>query len=361
MSSGMKTKRNRWRSVATVGLGAIAATWSGGLWWRQVSAAPHQGQDGDPPVLRFAVPTGAPLSAIARELEAAGAIRSALALRLWLEWQNRMAGQPKVLQAGTYDLSLGWSLAEVVAAMQRSRSSEVRVTIPEGWNLQDIGQRLAAQGGFSNEAFQAAARNPQTWQTYTWLPPDLTSLEGYLFPDTYQLPAGNLTPEAAIGILLRRFEEVGLPMYQTYRQRTADPLSLHEWVTLASIVEKESVLDSERRTIAGVFTERLQRGMRLEADPTVEYALGVRQTKEQPLTLAQVRTESPYNTYLVAGLPPGPIAAPGKASLAATSDPEPTEYLYFMARYDGSHIFSRTLAEHERAIAQVEAQLQNRN
>jgi len=360
MSLGMRTKKTRGWGLLAVGLGTLGIGWGSSLWWLQVSAAPYQGQDGDPPVLRFAVPAGAPLSAIAQELEAAGAIRSALALRLWLEWQNRIAGQPKVLQAGTYDLSLGWSLAEVVAIMQQARAEEVRVTIPEGWSLRDMGSYFAAQGLFSDEAFQAAVRDPQIWRRYTWLPANLTSLEGYLFPDTYQLPT-KLTPEQAIDAMLRRFEEVALPLYRTYQQRQANPLSLHEWVTLASIVEKESVLASERRTIAGVFTERLRRGMRLEADPTVEYALGIRQTKEQPLTLAQVRTESPYNTYLVAGLPPGPIAAPGKASLAATADPEPTEYLYFMARYDGSHIFSRTLAEHERAIAQVEAQLRNGN
>ncbi|MGQ9864702.1 MAG: endolytic transglycosylase MltG [Pseudanabaenaceae cyanobacterium] len=357
----MRTKKAKGWGWFAVGLGTLGLGWGSSLWWLQVSAAPYQDQDGDPPILRFAVPAGASLSAIARELEAAGAIRSALALRLWLEWQSRVAGRPQILQAGTYDLSLGWSLAEVVAAMQQSRADEVRVTIPEGWNLQNMGQYFAAQGLFSDEAFQAAVRDPQIWRRYTWLPANLSSLEGYLFPDTYHLAVANLTPAVAIDAMLRRFEEVALPLYRDYQQRNANPLGLHEWVTLASIVEKEAVLASERRTIAGVFTERLRRGMRLEADPTVEYALGIRQTKEQPLTLAQVRTESPYNTYLVTGLPPGPIAAPGKASLAATADPEPTEYLYFMARYDGSHIFSRTLAEHERAIAQVEAQLQTGN
>ncbi|MFQ3680198.1 MAG: endolytic transglycosylase MltG [Pseudanabaenaceae cyanobacterium] len=357
----MRTKKARGGPWLAIGLGTLGLGWGSSLWWLQVSAAPHQGQAGEPPTVRFAVPTGAPLSAIARELEAAGVIRSALALRLWLEWQSRVANQPKVLQAGTYDLSLGWSLAEVVAAMQQSRAAEVRLTVPEGWNLRDMGQYFAAQGWFSDEAFQAAVRNPQIWQRYTWLPANLTSLEGYLFPDTYQLAAANLSPTVVIDVMLRRFEEVALPLYRDYQQRTPNPLGLHEWVTLASIVEKEAVLPQERRLIAGVFWKRLQLGMPLGADPTVEYFLNIRQTPTRRLSFAEVRTPSPYNTYLNPGLPPGPIASPGLASLMATLDPEPTEYLYFVARYDGSHIFSRTLAEHERAIAQVEAQLQNRN
>ncbi len=127
-------------------------------------------------------------------------------------------------------------------------------------------------------------------------------------------------------------------------------------MTLASIVEKEAVVGSERPLIAGVFFSRLQKGMRLESDPTVEYALGIRQTADQPLTFAQVKTVSPYNTYLNPGLPPGPIASPGLASLKATLAPEKTDYLFFVARYDGTHVFSRTLQEHEAAVTKIRKQ-----
>jgi UPF0755 protein len=117
---------------------------------------------------------------------------------------------------------------------------------------------------------------------------------------------------------------------------------------------KRAVIATERKLIAGVFTKRLQEGMTLGADPTVEYGLGIRQTREKPLTLKQVNTPSPYNTYINPGLPPTPIAAPGLASLEATLYPENTDFLYFMARYDGTHIFSKTAAEHEAAIANVD-------
>lgn len=130
-------------------------------------------------------------------------------------------------------------------------------------------------------------------------------------------------------------------------------------MTLASIVEKESVVDEERGTIAGVFTNRLEQNIPLGADPTVEYGLGITQTPEQPLTWAQVGTPSPYNTYINPGLPPTPIASPGSASLEVTLNPEATEYLFFVARYDGTHVFSRTLAEHEAAKNAIRATFNN--
>ena len=128
-------------------------------------------------------------------------------------------------------------------------------------------------------------------------------------------------------------------------------------MTLASIIEKEAVVPQERARIAGVFLSRLHRGQRLQSDPTVEYSLGIRQTVAQPLTLAQVNTPSPYNTYLNSGLPPTPIASPGLASLRAALYPEKTPYLYFVARYDGTHIFSRTLSEHQAAQTAIRKQL----
>jgi UPF0755 protein len=131
------------------------------------------------------------------------------------------------------------------------------------------------------------------------------------------------------------------------------PYTLLQWVTLASIVEKEAVVSAERPQIASIFARRLRQNMPLGSDPTVEYALGVRQTPDHPLTLDQVNTPSPYNTYLNQGLPPTPIASPGLSSLQASLDPADTEYLYFVARYDGTHVFSKTLEEHEAAQAAI--------
>ena len=155
--------------------------------------------------------------------------------------------------------------------------------------------------------------------------------------------------------MLNRFEQVALPLYKQGRNQTQ--LNLLQWVTLASIVEKEAVVPQERSLIAGVFTNRLRQGQRLESDPTVEYGLGIRQTVDQPLTFAQVKTPSPYNTYLNPGLPPTPIASPGLASLKAVLYPEKTPYFYFVARYDGTHVFSRTLSEHLAAQAAIRKQI----
>jgi len=161
--------------------------------------------------------------------------------------------------------------------------------------------------------------------------------------------------------MLDRFEQVALKTYQENQAGTPKvKISLKDWVTLASIVEKEAVIESERRIISGVFWNRLKKNMRLEADPTVEYGLNIRQTPENPLTLEQVRTDSPYNTYLNEGLPPGAIASAGLASLKATLEPAATDYLFFVAKFDGSHVFSRTLEEHEKALQIIDKQIQKK-
>ena len=230
---------------------------------------------------------------------------------------------------------------------------QLSFTIPEGWSLQDMASYFEAQGFFPAKDFLAAA-SQVPYGYYPWLPSGLPHLEGFLYPDTYQIEGDRVNAEAVVKQMLSRFEQVALPLYQKDQKQTK--LDLKDWVTLASIVEKEAVIASERKRIAGVFSKRLQQRMNLGADPTVEYALGIRQTREKPLTFKQVETPSPYNTYINPGLPPTPIAAPGIASLEAALYPEDTEYLYFMARYDGTHIFSKTAAEHEAAIAQVDKQ-----
>ena len=215
-----------------------------------------------------------------------------------------------------------------------------------------------AEGFFSAQEFLAAVERFPTAQ-YAWLPvspPGSPPLEGFLYPDTYQVGGLPIQPEAVLKQMLDRFEQVALPLYekkqteQTQGQKLKQPaLSFTQWVTLASIVEKEAVIATERPRIAGVFTNRLRKKIPLGADPTVEYGLGIQQTPDQPLSLDQVRTPSAYNTYLNTGLPPTPIASPGLASLKAALNPENTDFLYFVARYDGTHVFSRTLAEHQAA------------
>jgi UPF0755 protein len=326
--------------------------WQGWRWWNWATAPVLSRQEAAEQnvadaAIQIEIPPGTSAQQIGDDLEAAGVIRSSTAWRLWTRVQgvrDRTGG----FQAGTYELSLTDPLGAIAESVWNGDVVQVSITIPEGWNIRQMGEYFEAQGLFAAEDFVAASQNVP-YEDYPWLPENLPHLEGFLYPDTYTLP-DPATPEAIIRQMLDQFEGVALPLYQP--EQTA--YSLLEWVTLASIVEKEAVVGDERGLIASVFARRLEEGMTLGADPTVEYALGIRQTPDQPLTLRDVNTPSPYNTYLNPGLPPTPIASPGVASLEASIAPADTEYLYFVARYDGTHVFSRTLAEHEAAQAQIQ-------
>jgi UPF0755 protein len=321
-------------SVAAAGVGA------GWLWWLR-AIAPVASQAN---AVTLEIPEGSAAESVGEKLLSAGLIRSMTAWKLWTK--AALARNPQgSFKTGTYDLSAQETLPEIAETIWTGKVKEISFTIPEGWSIQEMANYFAQLGWFSAQDFIAAAqRIPQ--DRFPWLP-QTTFLEGYLFPDTYQVPLEMRSPDAILNIMLKRFESQALPLYQ---QRQGSPdLSLKDWVTLSSIVEKEAVLPQERPLIAGVFWNRLQQGISLGSDPTVEYGLGIRQTPDQPLTLAQVKMPSPYNTYVNAGLPPTPIASPGLASLKAVLAPDKTDYLYFVARYDGTHVFSKTLADHERA------------
>lgn len=306
--------------------------------WVGVTAPPSLAPER---VVRLNVTPDTPANALILELKNQGVIRSGWAMRLWLKLSRQD------LQAGTYDFSSKQSLNEVVKQLDRAVVATNQVTIPEGWTIDEMGAYFSRLGYFSSSEFRSATTRATADYFPQWLPQDIETLEGFLFPDTYELPLQGTTPQAVVKMMTDRFEEVALPAYRTGNKTN---LSLKDWVTLSSIVEQEAVLQSERPTIAGVFWHRLQKNMPLESDPTVEYGLKISQTPETPLTLDQVRTPNPFNTYLNYGLPPHPIGSPGLASLEAALAPPPTDFLFFVARYDGSHIFSRTLEEHKQAI-----------
>jgi UPF0755 protein len=338
---------------ATLGVCA----WQGWLWWSWASSPVLSDASLTPTTLddatvQIEIPPGTSAQQIGNDLHAAGLIRSPFAWRLWIRWQTFTQRDGSFL-AGTYEISPTDSLEAIATQIWNGEVVHQSVTIPEGWTIQQMANELDAQGLFSAEEFIQATQTIPTDQ-YPWLPKNLTNLEGFLYPDTYQL-TDNSTAQSLVNQMLDRFEEVALPIYEAGRKES--PYSLLEWVTLASIVEKEAVVSSERPLIASVFAKRLREDIPLGADPTVEYALRIQQTPERPLTFDEVATPSPYNTYMNVGLPPGPIASPGLASLEASLNPEDTEFLFFMARYDGTHIFSRTLAEHEAAKALVDDEL----
>lgn len=329
--------------------------WQGWTWWSWVQSPPdldYPSTSQADKAVQIQISSGTAAQQIGYDLESAGIIRSANAWRLWTYWlkfQDAGGGY----QAGTYRLSPTQPLSQIAEKIWTGEVMQLSFTIPEGWSLQQMATYFESLGYFKAQEFiSAASQIPQ--DQYPWLPKDLPHLEGYLYPDTYQLPSDRVSPQQIIQQMLKRFEQVALPLYQ--QGENPIKLSLNEWVTLASVVEKESVIPDERPLIAGVFTGRLQRGMRLESDPTVEYGLGIRQTADQPLTYNQVRTPSPYNTYLNAGLPPTAIGSPGLESLKATLNPQETDYVFFVARYDGTHVFSKTLEAHEAAKVAIRRQ-----
>ena len=259
------------------------------------------------------------------------------------------------LRAGDYNFSPSDSLLKIILKLTQGKTlppKQLRVTFPEGTSIYKMGLSLK-DAGFSNWAeFQALVNEGITgglrsnhWKIFKYVPSE--SLEGYLFPDTYQFYA-DASVEAVAEIMLKRFEAVVIPFWEGSKQDTK--LNLHEILTLASIIEKEARVPSEREIIASVFYNRLKIGMPLAADPTIKYALE-RPTKK--VFVDQLSVKSPYNTYKRRGLPPGPICNPGLDSIKAAVYPAKTDYLFFVAKPDGSHTFSKTWQEHQVARGKV--------
>ena len=334
--------------LVALALGSMG-TWQARAWW-ETETAPIAPSAAAKTVV-VTIPSGSSAQSIGDQLLQAGVIRSKRAWQTWTRIQTFSSRQGG-FQAGSYEVSPQESLTEIGNKIWTGKVVQAGFTIPEGWNIRQMAAYFEEQKFFKAQDFLTAIQqfsSTPAAQKYTWLPPNLPFVEGFLFPDTYQIPVGAVTPEQIITAMLDRFEKAALPIYQAQQGKNPLKLSLLQWVTLASIVEKEAVIPTERPIIAGVFSNRLNQGMSLGSDPTVEYAFGITQTPENPLTLAQVRTPSPYNTYINVGLPPTPIASPGLASLEATLSPQATEYLYFVARYDGTHVFSKSLGDHESA------------
>ncbi|MDI3280503.1 MAG: endolytic transglycosylase MltG [Bacillota bacterium] len=284
---------------------------------------------------------GASTARIASLLEERGIIADRRLFRL----ASRLTGLERRLKAGSYLLSPGMSAWQVVRTLVEGKEIELTVTFPEGSTAAEVAQRLAEAGLVEREAFLRLAAHPG--ELYgDHLPPLLqgvSNLEGYLFPDTYRFSSSE-DASAIARRLVDRFLAVAGPIYA--RSQVKDRLTFHEFVTLASLVEKEAALEEERPLVAAVFLNRLRRHIPLQSCATVNYVLPERKAR---LSTKDLAVESPYNTYLHRGLPPGPIANPGRASLEAVAHPARVDYLYFVARGDGGHYFSRTFREHLQA------------
>jgi UPF0755 protein len=326
----------------------------GGMsWWNGVTAPPSA--DPNAKSIQIQVKPGTSAQAIGQELEAKGAIKSQLAWKLWTSWQAKQGkGSP---QTGTYELSPSQPLPVVAKQILEGKVVQSGFTIREGWKIEQMAEYFEKQGLFKAADFVAATKEIPR-DKFPWLPNGITHLEGFLFPETYKVPTETITPTGVVTQMLKQFEQVALPEYQK-ATAAQQRLSLLQWVSLSSVVEKEAVIPIERPKIAGVFTTRLAKNMRLESDPTVEYGLGIKQTADRPLTFAEVKRPNPYNTYMNAGIPPGPIASPGIGSLKAVLNPDSTDLLFFVAKYDGTHVFSKTLSEHVAATNAIRQQRQS--
>ena len=294
----------------------------------------------------FQIQLGEPPSSIARRLHNEGFISNAEIFRDYLVY----SGLDTTLQAGDFSLSASMTPIQIAAALQDATPAEVTLNILPGWRLEELAATLPTSGlEITPEEFlQAAHSRPAEFDFLEDLPPG-ASLEGFLFPDSYRL-SRQLSAEGLISSLLANFDQqVDMDLRQGFKRQG---LTLYQAVTLASIVQREAVVKDEMPLIASVFYNRLSAGLKLDSDPTVQYALGFDASKQtwwtNPLSLADLQFDSPYNTYRYAGLPPGPIDNPGLAALQAVAFPGKTPYYYFRAACDGSgkHVFSETFAEH---------------
>ncbi|MGQ9779417.1 MAG: endolytic transglycosylase MltG [Bacillota bacterium] len=303
--------------------------------WFGLGLAPVQ--PGKAAKQRVEIAYGSNTAQIARLLRARGLVRSELAFRLWA----KLTGSERAVKAGAYALAPNMSAPKILALLRGGKEEMTRVTVPEGSTLAQIAAILAAHGITEAETFLSFARDPALMAEVA--PEAQGSLEGFLFPDTYYFsPAAGA--EGAIRMMAARFQEVFTPAMRA--RAKALGRSVREIVILASLVEGEAKRAEERPLIAAVFYNRLRRGMPLQSCATVQYALG---KHKERLLYEDLQAASPYNTYLHPGLPPGPIGCPGLASLQAALYPAKVDYLYFVAKPDGSHVFSSTYAEHLRA------------
>jgi UPF0755 protein len=281
---------------------------------------------------------------MAGRLAEAGVVRNEMAFRAAV-W---MRGAARRLQAGEYRFDRPMSAAEVVDKIRRGDVFLQTITFREGLTIRQMAEQFEARGLGRGADFIASSRDVRG---IAELDPEARDLEGYLFPDTYSLPR-RTSADQLVERMVASFRKA---LTADVREAaTARGLSIRELVTLASIVEKETGKPEERPVVAAVYANRLKIGMALYCDPTVIYALERVGRYTGNLTKEDLRFDSPYNTYRYAGLPPGPIAAPGRASLEAAARPADVTYLYFVSRNDGSHVFSSTLEEHNRNVQEFQ-------
>jgi UPF0755 protein len=328
--------------LVIAGVILLAAVFAGGVGYGIYYAiAPVGGTQ----VVKIEVPEGATAGEIGRKLEVNGLIRNILVFRAAV----RATGCGGDFKPGRYVIDPNCNVMQIIEQLKKGEGALRLVTIPEGLTIRQIGEV------FEQNRVMSAADFMRTLQNYDYKIDGRTikNPEGYLLPDTYDFPE-SYTNDQVIRVLVRAFNEIALKMYEEKKHELPVELTLHEVITLASMVEREAQVPEERPTIAMVYYNRLKKNMLLQCDATVQFALG---KQKEILTYADLKIDSPYNTYLYKGLPPGPIANPGIKSIKAVLAPENNDYLFYVrndVKNDGSHVFTRTYQEHQDAIRQYQ-------
>jgi UPF0755 protein len=301
-----------------------------------------QGRRAGQPAVDISIPAGTSTSGIADILASKGLIGSPLLFQLYVKYRGYN------LQAGEYHVEAGLSAEQVALLLQHNSTdtTQVRITIPEGLTARQVGALAESKHLFSADAYVNEVTHGTFSEAFLADRPAGADLQGFLFPDTYFVRP-NTTAHELIDLQLRHFGERITPEMRA--RAAAQKVTFHQALVLASIIEREARFQADRAPIAGVFYNRLARGMPLQADATLLFAKGV---TSGSVTEADKQSSSPYNTYGHTGLPPGPICNPGQAAIEAALNPKASDYLYYITDHDGHAHFARTFAEHEQLIQQ---------
>ncbi len=333
------------KRVLVVLLLLILVVGGGGAYVASQLSQPFQGFS-QPVMIEF--PHGTSSSKMANALAEKGVIAHP-----WLFLAARVVRRGQKLQAGEYQFTKAASALDVFGRIARGDIYYMELLVPEGYNMFDVADAVAKLGTMSTESFLAAARDPSLIKD---LDPKATSLEGYLFPNTYRVYRKTTAHE-----ICRMMTNEFRARWKSLAQTQNAPMTIHDAVTLASLVEREARLGQEQPLVASVFQNRLRMGMKMGCDPTVVYAALLEGRYRGTIYQSDLASENPYNTYVHEGLPPGPIANPGVGSIVAALTPQTTPFLYFVAKADGSggHTFSETLVQHEAAVAHYRSAVKN--
>lgn len=331
-------KKRLWLRVLLILLLLIAVLAGGAAWWIRREIQPLETAF-QPQLIRLReAKTAEEMSTLLSERKL---LRNPKLLTFWLEWNKK-----KQVKEGDYEFSPDMSMTQIADILINERFTQNWVTFPEGWTFARMAERIAERGIGDKETFMKLCREPERFKE-TGFPMPSESLEGYLFPNTYRIPPGS-GEEEAIKTLLGGFKTY---VYEPYKEEIQQSgFTLHEILTIASMIEKEAFHQKDRPLISAVIHNRLKKRMPLQIDATVLYGMG--QWKSRVL-YEDLRHPSEYNTYRRQGLPPGPIANMGLASLKAALEPASVDYLFYVAQADGYHRFTETYADHLRAIREI--------